>query len=170
MNRAQSFLLPGPIKLPPPHWDGELAGDFFADCGTPALAVFDGVAYPQTFSLGGYTVRIVANDGTEAYFAHLADAGRASGRVSAGDVIGYVSDTGNAKGKGCHIHFAAGSINGKGGGTISMPDFFSGSSPVASPGQSSPPPQQTQPGQSGGIPKWILLLVGGVLVLEFLDE
>lgn len=141
MSNARAFPVAADVRVPGSHWDGDLAADIFAPCGTPALAVFGGWATPQDFSLGGSTVRLIADDGVEAYYAHLSDQGRASGRVSAGDVIGYVSNSGNANKRGdgqchddeAHIHFAVGRINSNGGGTIRPADFFAGLSGGSSP-------------------------------------
>jgi hypothetical protein len=121
---AQSFPLSERVPVPA-HWSGELASDLFASCGTPVLAVFDGIAEPIDVSLGGYTLFLTADDGTEAYMAHL-QSNRTSGRVSAGQVIGYVSDSGNAKGTGCHIHFAVGKIDSNGAGTINPASWLAG--------------------------------------------
>jgi murein DD-endopeptidase MepM/ murein hydrolase activator NlpD len=170
MASARSFLFPYLTDVPAVHWDGDLAADVFADCGTSVLAPFDGDARPQNFALGGFTNRVVADDGTEFYVAHLLDEGRVRGRVSAGQAIGYVSDSGNAKGKGCHAHIAVGSINSNGGGTIRPRDFYAGAVPGQSPAPASPLPPTSPSGQPGGIPKWLLLLAGGLLALEFLDD
>lgn len=123
MNQAQSFLFPFRVEVPPRHWDGELAADLFAAEGTPVLAVFDGVSRAADFPLGGYTVILTADDGTEAYYAHLFP-NRVSGRVTAGQTIGYCDRSGNAAGTPPHVHFAIGTINNAGGGTIPPIDFF----------------------------------------------
>jgi murein DD-endopeptidase MepM/ murein hydrolase activator NlpD len=123
---AQSSPLPG-IGIPASHWDGDAAADIFAACGTPVKAVFDGVSTPQDMPLGGNTIVLTAADGTEAYYAHL-QPNRVSGQVSAGQTIGYVSDSGNAQGTGCHLHFAVGRINSNGGGTYNVAEWLSGQS------------------------------------------
>lgn len=111
MNLA-SFPLAAPVAVPSSHWDGSLAVDLFAPDLTPVLAVFDGWANPYAVPEGGNALSLVADDGTTAYYAHLAAPGVA-GRVAAGDVIGYEGHTGNAdKGGGAadsHLHFALGS-------------------------------------------------------------
>src|SRR5262245_39424680 len=107
MAAAASFPLTIPVPVPSSHWDGRLAADLFAPCATPWLAVFDGLAWPYEVPLGGHALSLSHADGSVAYYAHgLPD--RASGEVRAGDVIGYVSDSGNAEGRGCHLHFAVG--------------------------------------------------------------
>ncbi len=86
---------------------------------------------------------MTADDGTEAYYAH-GRADRATGRVQAGDVIGYVSDSGNARGTPYHLHFAAGRINSQGGGTIRPSDFLS-TLPSCDPNCEPPHPPPTPP-------------------------
>lgn len=164
MAAARSFFLPTPIAVPATHWDGELAADVFAPCGTPVLAPFDGAAQPMTFSLGGFTNRVIADDGTTFYVAHLSDGGRTAGQVTAGQVIGYVSDSGNAAGKGCHAHIAVGQINSRGGGTIRPVDFFSGA-PVATDTPAAPGDQSAPiaPTAALGIGLGALVLAGIVL-------
>lgn len=140
-----SFILPYRIPIQP-HWDGEKAWDAFALCNTPVLAVFDGYAFPEDYPLGGHTVSIQADNSVWAYYAHLAAEGRASGRVRAGDVIGYVSNTGNANKRRdgrchddeAHVHFAVGQINNSGGGTIDVAEFFAGADVISLP-QPDPP-------------------------------
>lgn len=125
MMQAQSYPVAADVGIPSTHWDGSLAADVFAPCGTPALAVFDGEAWAHTFPLGGYTVTVTAADGTAAYYAHLQAPGK-SGPVKAGEVIGHVGDSGNAKGTGCHLHFAVGAIDDNGAGTIAPADWLAG--------------------------------------------
>ncbi|HWO71704.1 MAG TPA: peptidoglycan DD-metalloendopeptidase family protein [Actinomycetota bacterium] len=77
--------------------------DIFAPYGTPVRAPFDGVARASTNDLGGYSVYVYGSEGY-VYNAHLARPGR-SGPVQAGDVIGYVGNSGNARGTSPHDHF-----------------------------------------------------------------
>jgi murein DD-endopeptidase MepM/ murein hydrolase activator NlpD len=61
-----------------------------------------------TGSLGGIKLWVVGESGTEYYYAHLIDyaPGITDGtRVEAGDVIGYVGNTGNAISTPPHLHF-----------------------------------------------------------------
>ncbi len=156
MATVSSFPLAVRVPVPTSHWDGALAVDLFAPEGTPALAVWDGEAIPTDYPLGGATVRLVADDGTEAYYAHLREAGRVRGRVQAGQVIGLVSDTGNARGRGAHLHLALGQIDANGGGTIAPWDVL-GAAPVSSP--------TAGPGQRS----WLPLLLGALVVAWALD-
>jgi murein DD-endopeptidase MepM/ murein hydrolase activator NlpD len=78
--------------------------DLFAPRGSPVYAPVDGVAAQVVGSLGGNQVNFTGNDGTLYILSHL-DAFAASGHVSAGDLIGYVGNTGNAAGGPTHVHF-----------------------------------------------------------------
>src|SRR6202022_4177353 len=112
MASVLSFPLAVQVPVPTSPWDGALAVDLFAPCGTPATAVFDGNVAPAVFPLGGNTVTLTAADGTQAYYAHRRPGGRDTGAVRAGDVVGYVSNSGNANKRKdgqenageCHLH------------------------------------------------------------------
>lgn len=94
------------MPVPTSHWDGLLAVDLFAPDGTPVLACVDGFAYVQGWlDKGGWTVWLEGDNGLDFYYAHLR-AERIGGRVKAGDVIGYVSNTGNAATTPPHLHLA----------------------------------------------------------------
>jgi murein DD-endopeptidase MepM/ murein hydrolase activator NlpD len=79
--------------------------DIFAPYGTPLVAVADGVITKAGNSgIGG--LRIWLNGAF--YYAHLSGLAKgikAGTRVKAGQVIGYVGDSGNAKGTPAHLHF-----------------------------------------------------------------
>ena len=83
--------------------------DIFAKRGTPLYAVEDGVlARVANNRLGGIKLWLVGESGTHYYYAHLQRyaLGVADGVVvEAGDVIGYVGDTGDARGTPPHLHF-----------------------------------------------------------------
>ena len=77
--------------------------DIFAPEGTPIVAPFDGVAYRDPNTLGGNAVVVRGADGY-VYNAHLSAYG-ATGPVHAGQVIGYVGNSGDARGGATHDHF-----------------------------------------------------------------
>jgi murein DD-endopeptidase MepM/ murein hydrolase activator NlpD len=78
--------------------------DILSPDGTPIVAPFDGVAHTDYNTLGGNVVFVAGKYG-EVYNAHLsAFSGNSNGPVRAGDVIGYVGDTGDATGI-FHDHF-----------------------------------------------------------------
>jgi murein DD-endopeptidase MepM/ murein hydrolase activator NlpD len=77
--------------------------DIMADYGTPAVAITSGNVVQRSGGNAGNYVFLYGDNGHLYYYMHLQDYG-ASGRVGAGEVIGYVGDTGNARG--CpHLHF-----------------------------------------------------------------
>jgi murein DD-endopeptidase MepM/ murein hydrolase activator NlpD len=90
-----------------PGFRFHLGTDVFAAHGTPVRAPVDGVARSANGGLGGLTVKVVMPDGTYFYLAHLS--GLAPGfvdgmAVATGDVVGYVGDSGNARGGAPHLH------------------------------------------------------------------
>ncbi len=90
-----------------PGFRFHLGTDVFAPVGTPVRSPVDGVARTAIDSLGGLTVKVVMADGTYFYFAHLSGLvdGFADGMpVETGDIIGYVGDSGNARGGSPHLH------------------------------------------------------------------
>ncbi len=97
----------GPRPNIPGGWHhGE---DIFAAAGTPLLAVADGTLHTIGFTkIGGYRLWLRDTQGNEFYYAHLsaysplAVEGRS---VQAGDVVGFVGDTGDAEGGSPHLHF-----------------------------------------------------------------
>lgn len=78
--------------------------DMIAARGLPVVAVVDGLAQQKVNNLGGNSVWLTGVDGNKYYYAHL-DGWEAQGAVTAGTVIGYVGDTGNAKFSVPHLHF-----------------------------------------------------------------
>jgi murein DD-endopeptidase MepM/ murein hydrolase activator NlpD len=78
--------------------------DIFAPRGTEVLAPVGGEIKLITGTVGGLQFYLHGDDGTTYIGTHLDAFGR-SGRVEAGQVIGYVGDTGNARGGPAHLHF-----------------------------------------------------------------
>jgi murein DD-endopeptidase MepM/ murein hydrolase activator NlpD len=78
--------------------------DILSNYGTPIVAPFDGYARSDYNSLGGNVVFVTGKYGT-VYNAHLQSySSDSNGPVRAGDIIGYVGDTGDAVGT-PHDHF-----------------------------------------------------------------
>ena len=89
--------------------------DIFARRGTPVLSTTEGVVLRVgTNNLGGKVVWVLGPGGHRHYYAHLDRyAGIAAGdRVAPGTEIGYVGNTGNARGTPAHLHY--GIYTGKG--------------------------------------------------------
>jgi murein DD-endopeptidase MepM/ murein hydrolase activator NlpD len=97
--------------------------DIFAARGTPVLAAGDGVVVSVgENNLGGQVVWLRdASRGLTYYYAHLHEQLVAPGaRVRAGDTLGTVGNTGNARTTAPHLHFG---IYARGEGAID-PDAF----------------------------------------------
>jgi murein DD-endopeptidase MepM/ murein hydrolase activator NlpD len=82
--------------------------DIFALRGTPVISSTHGVVVRKGPNLlGGRTVGVLGPAGWYHYYAHL-DAWSAVGLgdwVEVGTVLGYVGDSGNAKGTPTHLHY-----------------------------------------------------------------
>jgi murein DD-endopeptidase MepM/ murein hydrolase activator NlpD len=82
--------------------------DIFAPCGRRVLSATEGIVFSMgENNLGGQVVWVLGPGGSWHYYAHLsrfADLSRGN-HVQAGDVIGYVGNTGNAAGGSCHLHY-----------------------------------------------------------------
>jgi murein DD-endopeptidase MepM/ murein hydrolase activator NlpD len=78
--------------------------DILADMGDPILAPFDGISDNDRNDLGGKTVYVFGSQGY-VYNAHLSKHVAQEGAVEAGDMIGYVGMSGNARGTTPHNHF-----------------------------------------------------------------
>jgi murein DD-endopeptidase MepM/ murein hydrolase activator NlpD len=93
---------------PTPHLHQGL--DMFAELGTPLVAAADGfisqkVNSPDSAGLG---LEVTDSAGVQYFYAHLsafAEPITVGDRVSVGQVIGYVGNTGNASGGAPHLHF-----------------------------------------------------------------
>jgi murein DD-endopeptidase MepM/ murein hydrolase activator NlpD len=90
-----------------PGFRFHLGDDVVADYGTPLRAAVDGVVQSHHDPLGGLSVKVVMPDKTAFYYAHLSNLveGFQEGMaVKTGDIVGYVGDSGNAKGGTPHVH------------------------------------------------------------------
>jgi murein DD-endopeptidase MepM/ murein hydrolase activator NlpD len=123
---VQLYREPAPASLPVPvqgigppdladTWGGARSGgrthegiDIFAPRGTPVIASTHGVVVFKGLNLlGGRVVKVVGPGGWYHYYAHL-DAWSTVGIgdwVEVGTVLGYVGDSGNAKGTPTHLHY-----------------------------------------------------------------
>jgi murein DD-endopeptidase MepM/ murein hydrolase activator NlpD len=85
--------------------------DIMADRNTPFVAVANGEVQRLTRTatgLGGIYVWLRRSDGTEYYYAHMTSIAtglEAGQQVSAGQVIGAVGNTGDARYGATHLHF-----------------------------------------------------------------
>jgi murein DD-endopeptidase MepM/ murein hydrolase activator NlpD len=92
------------LKYPRPH----LGIDYAAPKGTPVTTVGDGVVIKAQYDTGGFgnLVIIKHSNGYETYYGHLSKYGKGikrGTRVSQGQIIGYVGNTGLATGP--HLDF-----------------------------------------------------------------
>jgi murein DD-endopeptidase MepM/ murein hydrolase activator NlpD len=82
--------------------------DMFNARNTPLLAVMDGTVRFSSNSLGGLSTHVYSDSGITFYYAHLEShpSGLSSGqRVSAGTIVGYLGNSGNARYTSPHLHF-----------------------------------------------------------------
>jgi murein DD-endopeptidase MepM/ murein hydrolase activator NlpD len=83
--------------------------DIFAPLGAPLLAVADGVVFSVGPNpIGGNRLWLQDDAGNQFYYAHLSaytPLARNGTHVHAGDVLGFVGNTGDAAGGAYHLHF-----------------------------------------------------------------
>lgn len=103
--------------------------DIFAPKGTPLVACVNGKIIKKGYTkVGGNRVTIRDNKGLNYYYAHLDNISpniRRGDIVSAGEYIGTVGDTGNAKGTHPHLHFSIYDNRGYKNGNIDPWPFLS---------------------------------------------
>jgi peptidoglycan LD-endopeptidase LytH len=79
--------------------------DMLSPRGTPVVAPVSGVVSHRGNSIGGLSFHLSGDNGHYYYGTHLQSyANVGAGHVAAGTVVGYVGDTGNARGT-PHLHF-----------------------------------------------------------------
>ena len=83
--------------------------DIFAPLGAPILAVASGTVFSVGWNeVGGNRLWLRDGQGNEFYYAHLSaytPLAVNGNRVNAGDVLGFVGNTGDAQGTPFHLHF-----------------------------------------------------------------
>lgn len=80
------------------------ANDLIASTGTPVIAVASGMVDHRNSSVGGLSAHLKGDNGDYYFYTHLNGYENVgAGHVSAGTVIGYVGETGNAPIP--HLHF-----------------------------------------------------------------
>jgi murein DD-endopeptidase MepM/ murein hydrolase activator NlpD len=83
--------------------------DIFASLGAPVLAVADGTVFSVGPNrIGGNRLWLRDREGNEFYYAHLSaytSLAKNGNAVHAGDVLGFVGNTGDASGGAYHLHF-----------------------------------------------------------------
>jgi murein DD-endopeptidase MepM/ murein hydrolase activator NlpD len=94
---------------------GDVAGqwhhgdDIFAPLGAPILACADGTVFSVGWNdIGGNRLWLRDTQGNQFYYAHLSaftPLARNGQSVKAGDVLGFVGNTGDAQGTPTHLHF-----------------------------------------------------------------
>jgi murein DD-endopeptidase MepM/ murein hydrolase activator NlpD len=93
------------------------ATDIYATRGTPAVACVSGTIVVTPYdSVSGNKVWVYGDNGTHYFYCHLDSIAVSSGEhVHAGELVGYVGNTGNATGGPCHLHFE---VHPGGGGPV----------------------------------------------------
>ena len=83
--------------------------DIFAPLGAPILAVSDGTLFSVGWNdVGGYRLWLLDRQGNQFYYAHLSAFSPLAvngAQVKAGDVIGFMGNSGDAAGTPYHLHF-----------------------------------------------------------------
>ena len=119
--------------------------DLFAANGTPLVAVHDGTLFRVGWNrIGGWRLWLDDGQGNYFYYAHLSaysDLAQDGAQVRAGDVVGYMGDTGDARGTPFHVHFE---MHPDGGWAV-PPIAYVSAWASATPGVGTVAPPQTAP-------------------------
>jgi LysM repeat protein len=78
--------------------------DLFLDHGAPVYAPTSGAVEHVEGNIGGKQFILQGSDGVKYIGTHMSDYG-SSGKVSGGQIVGYVGTSGNARGTKPHLHF-----------------------------------------------------------------
>jgi murein DD-endopeptidase MepM/ murein hydrolase activator NlpD len=101
---------------------GHQGQDVFAACGTPLVAAHGGTVKFSAFQGRAGNYLVIDNDGvaTDYGYMHLRDKALVAegDKVTTGQLVGYVGDTGDADG--CHLHFEI----------WTAPGWYSGGHPI----------------------------------------
>ncbi len=164
------FIFPaeGPTRFVDSFGDARLSGtseqhwhegcDVMAAMGTPLVAVEDGVltSYGGSDPLGGLSIFLKGTSGYSYYYAHLSAfaPGLAQGdTVTAGQLIGFVGQTGDALAP--HVHFEIHDPDGQvldAYGLLKTAWSARQAALGLPPGDPADPPTDTDPGTPGGFP------------------
>lgn len=79
--------------------------DIMSPRGTPVVASVGGTVRASSSAAGGVSYYLNGDDGVVYFGAHLDGLSGATGRVEKGAVIGWVGNSGNARGAATHLHF-----------------------------------------------------------------
>ncbi len=79
--------------------------DVFAPAGTPVRAPVSGTVDYVNGTIGGFQFWLYGVDGNRYIGTHMSGFATSASTVSAGDVLGWVGDTGNAIGGPPHLHY-----------------------------------------------------------------
>lgn len=79
--------------------------DIMSPRGTPVVANVSGTVRASSSAGGGIGYYLQGTDGVTYFGAHLDSFAGVTGRVERGTVLGWVGNSGNARGGGTHLHF-----------------------------------------------------------------
>jgi hypothetical protein len=123
-----------PRLTPCPHW--HQGTDIFAAFGTPVIATEPGVVNARgNDPAGGQSVWMTGDDKMSFYYAHLQRFSDVlpGQRVTAGTVLGYVGNTGDAAGGPPHLHYAVHPPTRKAFGVVAVGTLGRSLAPYANP-------------------------------------